>query len=148
MDGVVNRDHRGSAMPDFTVKDAAGKTLRFTSLKGKPVLVNLWATWCAPCVAELPSLNRLATLRGGDVKVVTVSQDMAKLESVAPFLKAKAPLLDPWLDPEGEWASFFDTTILPTSIYYDAQGREVWRYIGPREWDGMGASKLLAETVQ
>lgn len=145
---MVNRSHRGSLMPDFTVKDAAGKELRLTSLKGTPVLINLWATWCAPCVAELPALNRLAAKRGKGLKVVTVSQDMAKLETVAPFLKDKAPLLEPWLDPEGELTSHYDTTILPTSIYYDAQGREVWRYIGPRHWDNDKAAALLAETVQ
>lgn len=145
---MVNRSHRGSLMPDFTVKDAAGKELRLTSLKGTPVLINLWATWCAPCVAELPALNRLAAKRGKGLKVVTVSQDMAKLETVAPFLKDKAPLLEPWLDPEGELTSHYETTILPTSIYYDAQGREVWRYIGPRHWDNDKAAALLAETVQ
>lgn len=147
LDGVVNRAHRGSAMPDFTVKDAAGKELRLSSLKGTPVLINLWATWCAPCVAELPALNRLATQRGKGLKILTVSQDMAKLETVAPFLKEKAPLLEPWLDPEGELTTFYDTTILPTSIYYDAEGREVWRYIGPRHWDNDKAAALLAETV-
>ncbi|MFM5883995.1 MAG: TlpA family protein disulfide reductase [Novosphingobium sp.] len=144
---MVNRAHRGSAMPDFLIKDAAGKELKLASLKGKPVLINLWATWCAPCVAELPALNRLAQQRGGALQIVTVSQDMAKLETVAPFLAAKAPRLQPWLDPEGELTTFFDTTILPTSIYYDAQGREVWRYIGPREWDNAKAAALLAETV-
>ncbi|WP_296680814.1 TlpA disulfide reductase family protein [Novosphingobium sp.] len=135
-------------MPDFLIKDAAGKELKLASLKGQPVLINLWATWCAPCVAELPALNRLAETRGQGLKIVTVSQDMAKLDAVAPFLKAKAPLLEPWLDPDGEWSTFFETTILPTSIYYDAQGQEVWRYIGPREWDNDKAAALLAETVQ
>jgi thiol-disulfide isomerase/thioredoxin len=134
-------------MPDFTVKDAAGKELRLASLKGKPVLINLWATWCAPCVAELPALNRLAQQRGASLQIVTISQDMGKLETVAPFLAAKAPLLRPWLDPEGELTSHFETTILPTSIYYDAQGREVWRYIGPRQWDNDKAAAMLAETA-
>ncbi|MBS0474574.1 MAG: TlpA family protein disulfide reductase [Proteobacteria bacterium] len=148
LDGVINRAHRGSVMPDFTLKDASGKELRLASLKGKPVLINLWATWCAPCVAELPSLNALAQQRGDSLRIITVSQDMAKLETVAPFLKDKAPLLQPWLDPEGQLTTFYDTTILPTSIYYDAQGREVWRYIGPRHWDHGNGAAMLAETIQ
>ncbi|WP_232730125.1 TlpA family protein disulfide reductase [Novosphingobium kunmingense] len=147
LDGTVDRTRRGSAMPSISVSDAEGKDLALASLKGQPVLINLWATWCAPCVAELPALNRLAEKRGKSLRIVTVSQDMAKLETVTPFLKPKAPLLEPWLDPEGELGTFYDVTVLPTSIYYDAQGREVWRYVGPLEWDRDKAAALLAETV-
>ena len=65
-------------MPDFQLKDPAGKELNLASLKGKPLLINLWATWCAPCVAELPQLDKLAGDHPG-LKVLTVNQDMDKL---------------------------------------------------------------------
>ena len=145
LDGVINRAHRGSEIPDFTLKDPAGKEVRLTSLKGKPLLINLWATWCAPCVAELPALNRLAEKRGDSLKILTISQDMTQGERVAAFLQSKAPRLEPWLDPENTLTDHYDTTILPTTIYYDANGREVWRYIGPRHWDNDKAAAMLAE---
>jgi thiol-disulfide isomerase/thioredoxin len=145
LDGVINRSHRGSEIPDFVLKDASGKELSLTGLKGKPLLINLWATWCAPCVEELPALNRLAAKRAGTLKVLTVSQDMGQAEKVAAFLKDRAPLLEPWLDPENALTDHYDTTILPTTIYYDAQGREVWRYVGPRKWDNDLAAAMLAE---
>jgi len=130
-------------MPDFTLKDAAGESLTLASLKGKPVLVNLWATWCAPCVAELPQLDKLAS---GGLRVLTVSQDMNETGKVAGFLKDKgAPHLEPWLDPENDLSTQYAVSTLPTSIYYDAQAREVWRVTGPREWGSTDTATALAE---
>lgn len=143
---ALDRSHKGSEMPDFLLKDQTGKELRLASLKGKPLLINLWATWCAPCVAELPALDRLAGERTDRLKVLTVSQDMQKLETVAPFLKARgATRLEPWLDPEGELSVQYGAQLLPTSIYYDAQGREVWRFSGPRDWNDAETAALLDE---
>ena len=58
--GTLDISKRGEAMPELTFSDTEGKTLRTADLKGKPVLVNLWATWCAPCVKEMPLLDELA----------------------------------------------------------------------------------------
>ncbi len=145
--GVVDRSHRGSALPDFTLADPAGKTLRLASLAGKPLLVNLWATWCAPCVAELPTLQKLA--QQGKLRVLTVSQDMGEPEKVASFLKERGgPALEPWLDPKNDLSFHYATGTLPTTIYYDAKGREVWRYVGEQDWAGTQAAELLAEAAR
>jgi thiol-disulfide isomerase/thioredoxin len=143
--GPIERRHKGSELPDFTFKDAAGSEIQLKDLKGKPLLINLWATWCAPCVAELPALDRLAVLR--QFKVLTVSQDMAQPERIAPFLKRLGVVqLEPWLDPQNELAFHYGGVSLPTTILYDAKGREVWRVIGPRNWDDDAeVSVLLAE---
>lgn len=133
-------------MPDFVLKDPAGKELKLASLKGKPVLINLWATWCAPCVAELPALDKLAAAHQDSLKVLTVSQDMGKPEAIAPFLKQHGVTrLEPWLDAEGNLAMQYDVQTLPTSIYYDAQGREVWRLTGAHDWTSPDTAALLAE---
>ena len=139
--GAIDRSHKGEPLPDVTVQDPAGKTLKLNTLKG-PVLVNLWATWCAPCVTELPQLDKLAA---GSLRVVTVSQDMGDPAKVAEFLKGKAPHLEPWLDPENELAFRYGGGTLPTTIYYDAAGREIWRFVGGHDWTGGEAGKLLAE---
>ncbi len=144
--GTFDRSHKGSQLPDFVLKDPAGKDLRLASLKGKPLLINLWATWCAPCVAELPALDQLAGQSAASLKVLTVNQDMGKPEAVAPFLKTRGVTkLEPWLDPEGELAMHYNVQTLPTTIYYDAQGREVWRLTGAHDWTSADTAKLLAE---
>jgi thiol-disulfide isomerase/thioredoxin len=143
--GTVDRSHRGTDLPDLTVKDPAGKTLALTSLKG-PVLLNLWATWCAPCVAELPLLDRLAGEQAGKIKVVTVSQDMGDGAKVAAFLKSKGlTRLEPWLDPKNDLAFAYGGGTLPTTVYYDASGKEVWRLIGGHDWSNAETGRLLAE---
>jgi thiol-disulfide isomerase/thioredoxin len=142
--GEIDRSHKGSELPDFTLRDPAGGEIQLRSLKGKPLLINLWATWCAPCVAELPALDRLAAR--GAIKVLTVSQDMAEPAKVAAFLKQRgATRIEPWLDPENNLAFHYGSQTLPTSILYDARGREVWRITGPREWDDAETQVLLDE---
>jgi thiol-disulfide isomerase/thioredoxin len=144
--GTVDRSHKGEPIPPMMLRDASNRTLALDSLKGKPVLVNLWATWCAPCIAELPTLERLAGNSRATLKVLTVSQDMAKTENVAPFLKEKGGFnLEPWLDPKNELAFRYRAQTLPTTVLYDAGGKEVWRFAGGNEWDGVEAAKLIAE---
>ena len=132
-------------MPDLQLKDNAGKELNLASLKGQPVLINLWATWCAPCVAELPQLDKLAAENPG-LKVLTVNQDMDKLDRVAGFLADKGgPRLEPWLNSDNSLTFQFGAETLPATVYYDAQGREAWRIVGPREWLDAETKALLAE---
>lgn len=143
LNGTIDRSHKGEPLPDVTVKDPTGRSLALKDLKG-PVLVNLWATWCAPCVTELPLLDKLAADRA--LRVVTVSQDMEGGAKVAEFLKGKgATRLEPWLDPENDLAFRFGGGTLPTTVYYDSAGREVWRLVGGHDWSGPETAKLLAE---
>lgn len=143
--GTIDRSKAGSAIPDFTATSPDGRTLALPSLKGKPLLINLWATWCAPCVAELPTLDRLAAEKGGALRVLTISQDM-QTDKVADFLRQKGgPNLDPWLDEKSDLAFAYGAQTLPTTIYYGADGREVWRMVGGFDWAGAEAARLLAE---
>ncbi len=142
--GTLDRSHQGSELPDFTFKDSAGKELRLRGQKGKPLLINLWATWCGPCVAELPTLQQLARQREGKLTVLIVSQDMGKPETVGAFLKDRGiTRLGAWLDPGGELAEHYEAQTLPTTIYYDAAGREQWRWTGGRDWTSAETAKLL-----
>ncbi|EGD59743.1 thioredoxin family protein [Novosphingobium nitrogenifigens DSM 19370] len=143
-EGKIDRSHKGSKMPDITVHDAKGAKLRLLSLVGKPVLINLWATWCGPCVRELPTLDALAVREQGRLAVLTVSQDSGQPDKVAAKLSAQ-PHLPVWLDPENDLGFFYNTGVLPTSVLYDAQGREVWRMVGGHDWSGADTQALLAE---
>ena len=147
-DGVpkagVDRSKAGSAAPDATFVDAAGKTVGITDFKGKPVLLNLWASWCAPCVKELPMLDALG--RSGALQVVAVSQDSGPQPSVKAFLaKLGVSGLGAYHDPSMSLSGALNAQVLPTSVLYDAEGREVWRYTGDLDWTGAEAAKLLAE---
>lgn len=140
--GVIDRSHKGSELPDFTLKDPAGKELQLKGLKGKPFLLNLWATWCGPCVAELPQLDRLSA----KVKVVTINQDIGQSDKVGAFLKARGVTrLEAWLDPANDLAFHYEAQTLPTTIYYDAGGREVWRFTGAHDWESAETEGWLAE---
>lgn len=141
----VHRDFHGKPAPATVFNDPDGKPVRIADFKGKPVLVNLWASWCAPCVKELPTLDQLA--RSGRIQVLAVSQDTGPRASVAAFLKEhRITTLKPYQDPNmGLSGALGPDTVLPTSILFDADGKEVWRYIGDQDWTSADAAKLLSE---
>jgi len=146
--GTLSIENRGAAMPDFVLLDPAGKRLTSAELTGRPVLINLWATWCGPCILEMPMLDQLADGSGGKLRVLTVSQDLQGAEKVVPFFaQRKFKHLEPWLDPDNVLGQHYATGILPTTVLYDAQGREVWRMIGGHDWAGPRTTALLADTV-
>lgn len=145
---MIDRSHKGEAAPTaaFTGPDDAPVTL--ADFRGKPLLVNLWATWCGPCVAEMPTLDALAAKSGEAMTVIAVAQDLQGAEVVDPwFRKAGLKALQPYLDPENGLLDAANSA-LPTSIYYDAEGREIWRVVGAIDWQGDEAKALLAEGIR
>ncbi|MEM6908069.1 MAG: TlpA disulfide reductase family protein [Pseudomonadota bacterium] len=146
--GKIVRVNAGTAVPDLTFADPDGKTLELAKV-GEPVLLNLWATWCAPCVLEMPMLDRLADELAGEVRVITISQDIQGAEKVVPFFAEKGfQNLEPWLDPETELgANFADGGVLPQTILFDAQGREVFRVVGDYKWDSEEAIAAIREAL-
>lgn len=145
--GKIDRSFAGRPLPDVEVKDAAGKSLALASLAGKPVLVNLWATWCAPCVVEMPLLDRIAQDMDGRLSVVTVSEDFDGA-LVAPFFAKKGYRhLPQWLDPGNAVVmAYGGDASLPLSVLYDSTGKEVWRVTGGYDWASDAARKALAES--
>jgi thiol-disulfide isomerase/thioredoxin len=142
---VIQRGFRGQDAPDVAFADSNGKAVRLADFRGKPILLNLWATWCAPCVAEMPALEELAKNSGDKRHIVTVSQDYQGSTVVTPWMeKAGLTALPAYVDPENRLMDKFNSA-LPTTIYYDAKGKEVWRVIGAMDWMGAEAAALLAE---
>ena len=143
----ADRSRAGTPAPDVAFQNPDGGDFSFTKSKGVPFLVNLWATWCAPCVKELPTLQKLDERHAidGDLGIYIVSQDMSPKSAVDSFLTAKAIKLRSFLDPEMKLTGALGVEVMPTTILYDKQGREVWRYVGDLDWTGEEAAKLLAE---
>ena len=141
----VTRDNAGKAAPDVEMHDSNDRPSSLAAVTGKPVLVNIWATWCAPCVKELPTLQAISK-RKGSPRIIAVSQDMAPRSSVDAFLdQHKLGDLEVWQDPKMELSSAAGAEVLPTTILYNSEGREVWRYVGDLDWTGEEAAKLLAD---
>ena len=139
----VDRSHKGEAAPATSFKDATGIPTTLAAFKGKPVLVNLWATWCGPCVAELPTLEALA--KSGKIRVAAISQDTAAAAKVPAFLTEHgAPTLTAYLDDKMALASGWSAN-LPTTILFDSAGKEVWRWNGGNDWNSAAAAKLISE---
>ncbi len=146
--GKIDRTFAGTAMPSVQLTHTDGSTLDLASLKGEPVLVNLWATWCAPCVVEMPMLDNLAEELAGDVRVLTVSQDLTGAEAVAPFFaKYKFANLQPWMDRQNVLGFGFGGDSLPTTVLYNASGEEVFRVAGGYEWDGEEGIAQIREAL-
>lgn len=136
-----DRSHRGEAAPTAGFTDLAGTPRTMADFRGKPVLVNLWATWCAPCVKELPTLDRAAAT----IRVAAISQDMDGAAKVRPFLEQrKLARVEPYLDPKLSLGTAFAAN-LPVTILYDASGKEVWRRTGDFDWSSPDAAKAIAE---
>ena len=144
--GKVDRSHKGEAMPAMPFAQPGGAPATLASFRGHPLLVNFWATWCAPCVKELPTLDALAGRETGKMAVVAISMDMGGDAQVQPFWKSHGlTALTAYTDSKNALLTATGAAELPTTILYDAKGKEVWRASGGLDWTGADAAKLLAE---
>jgi thiol-disulfide isomerase/thioredoxin len=142
--GKLDTTHRGKAIAPSVFTAPNGKPVTLAAFKGKPVLVNLWATWCGPCVKEMPSLDRLAKRGAGKLVVLTVNQT-DNADAIAKWWTPRQfTMLQPYRDEDGKLGFDFESGVLPTTVLYDAQGKEVWRIVGGMDWDGARAKELLA----
>lgn len=144
--GILDRSHAGTAAPNIPFEDGEGRPTSMAAFRGKPVLVNLWATWCGPCIIEMPSLDSLAAREGEALEVLTLSQDLAGREAVTRFFaEHRFANLEAHLDKEMAFMMALRVDTLPTTILYDAEGKEVWRMTGRAEWESERVARLLDE---
>ena len=133
-------------LPDgATFNDGAGKAVGIDQFAGKVVLMNLWATWCAPCRKEMPDLDRLQAELGGDsFEVVAVSLDRGSADKARAFLnEIGVKSLDFYHDPDARLGFKLMAIGMPTTLLIDAKGREIGRLVGPAEWHSDDAKKLI-----
>jgi thiol-disulfide isomerase/thioredoxin len=136
-----------SPAPAIAFRDAEGTELTLADFRGRVLAVNFWATWCAPCVEEMPALDRLqASLSTKGVAVLAISVDRGGLRQVAPFFAVnELKNLPVYLDPSGNSMRAFAVRGLPTTIVIDAEGRERGRLEGAAAWDSPAAERLLLQ---
>jgi len=121
--------------PDFTLKDPLGGSHRLSGYRGKPVIVNFWATWCPPCRAEMPSMQRAwEAVKGEEILIlaVNVGEGVGAIDEFAANQPVGFPLL---MDPDAALMRTWPLKGLPTTFVVDPQGRLVYRAVGEREWD-------------
>ena len=133
----------------FTFADEAGASLDLSHWKGRVVLLNLWATWCAPCRKEMPELAQLQKEMGSDdFEVVALSEDLKGTEASAAFLKdAKAENLALYVDPKALALEAVQSVGLPTTLLIDRNGKEIGRLLGPAQWNSVEAKALIKEAI-
>lgn len=145
----IDRSHAGSPAPATEFEDPDGEPVSFAVFEGKPLLVNLWATWCTPCVAEMPTLDAYAGKAGDRLQVLALSQDTDGRAKVGAFFNQhRFRTLEPYLDPKMEMMGELKLDTLPTTILYDAKGREIWRVVGREDWGSERAATLLNEAFK
>ena len=134
-----------AAMPAITFNGPDGKPRTLTDWRGKVVLLNLWATWCAPCRREMPHLDRLkAKLGGENFDVVAVSVDRGGAEKPKAFLAEMGiSALQLYQDPTAQLGFTLMAIGMPATLLIDREGREIGRLVGPAEWDGPDAVRLI-----
>ena len=141
----------GKGVPalNFTFPGLDGKKVSLADYKGKVVLLNIWATWCAPCVAEMPSMEKLyQELKDEDFELLAVSVDESGVEVVTPFMKKHKLSFPVLLDTQGDIKSLYQLTGIPESFIMDKDGIIVEKVIGPRDWAASGVISYFRNLIQ
>lgn len=135
--------------PSMTFKGPGDQVMSLQDYKGKIVLLNVWATWCAPCVIEMPMLNALQEERGGDnFEVVTISVDRQQYDAAEFFKKNDLTALTPWHDGTYSLAAKVGAPGLPISIFYNKSGREIARVAGEVDWTSPEARAYIDHLLE
>jgi peroxiredoxin len=127
--------HEGKAAPEFTLKDPDGREVSLSSLKGKVVFLNFWATWCPPCKEEIPSMMKLnQKMAGKPFQMLAVSIDEGGKDAVTAFFKSSGFNLPFLNDPEQKLGKVYGITGVPETFIIDKQGLVVKKVIGGMDW--------------
>ncbi len=137
------------AVPSLSFKDGTGAPLSLENWKGRVVLVNLWATWCAPCRKEMPALAELQKLMGSaDFEVVAISVDQKGVTASSAYLKETgAENLGLYVDESTKTLNDLQGPGLPLTVLVDRKGHEIGRLLGPAEWTSEDAKALLLAAI-
>src|SRR5260370_4036055 len=137
------------ALPELRFVDGENRALSLADFLGRPVLLNIWATWCVPCRKEMPALDRLqAAIGDSEFVVLPLSIDRRGLPVVKQFYQELGlKSLGIYVDQSGNASSALNAVGVPTTLLIDRDGREIGRKIGPAEWDSPETIALIREQL-
>lgn len=137
----------GAALPGAPMQGLSGPSRLLSDFRGKPLIINVWASWCAPCRQEMGSLDRLARRYGGkQFAVIGISTDDYP-EKAKAFLKTSGSRFEHFIDTRLVLETLLGADRLPLTLLIDAQGRVLARHYGAKEWDSPEAVQVIARTL-
>lgn len=136
-------------LPALDIRDNESRPAGLDTFRGRPVLMNLWASWCLPCVAELPALDRLKPIIEPEgLRVVALCLDRSgAVGAVNTYARLGIKNLAVSVDYRRQAGESFGAAVLPTTLLLDSQGREVARFVGGAAWDGPESLALLRALI-
>jgi peroxiredoxin len=139
---------KGDLAPEFRLQKMDGSFVSLSELRGKVVMVHFWATWCPPCVEEIPTLDRLHhSLIGKDFEMLAVSVDEGGTEAVTPFIQKNRLDVPVLFDPGRDVAGQYGTYKFPETYIIDRQGVVRYKAIGPRDWTDPANVQILQNII-
>ncbi|MFQ5586878.1 MAG: TlpA disulfide reductase family protein [Thermodesulfobacteriota bacterium] len=146
--GVIQPRIRVEA-PAFTLTDLDGTERSLDEFKGKVILLNFWATWCAPCRDEMPAMEALwRRFKGKRFAVIAIAGDRGKMHRVGEFCRMHDVTFTVFLDPKGKVRNSYEVTALPTSYIIGRDGKITGKILGARKWDSGEAVRLVANLLE
>jgi len=134
----------GDRAPGFSLETLDGKTVSLADFRGKVVMVHFWATWCPPCVEEMPTLEQLArSMSAKDFEILAVSEDEGGAAAVNAFMQKNGLSIPVLLDPSGQTAKRYGTFKFPETYVIDREGVVRDKAIGPRDWRVPSSTNIL-----
>ncbi|HEX6910758.1 MAG TPA: TlpA disulfide reductase family protein [Longimicrobium sp.] len=139
----------GQAAPAYAAETLDGERGALSQMRGKPVLLNVWATWCHPCRQEVPALEQLHRAYGPrGLQVIGVSIDQGDQEQgIREFMHEFGASYPVWLDPDGEVATVFSTMGVPNTFLIGPDGQVLWKHVGPVKADDAELRRLIEESL-
>jgi peroxiredoxin len=139
----------GKLATDFKLPNLEGTTISLSSLRGKVILLNVWATWCGPCREEMPSIETLYEefRKDPDFVVLAVSQDSAGRGAVDSYVRKNGYKFAVLLDPENQVGDAYDVSGIPETFIIDRTGRIVAHHVGPYDWGQPKMREALRELI-
>ena len=138
----------GGVLREATMRGLNGPDRKLSAFRGKPLIINVWASWCPPCIAEMGSLERLAwSDLGQHFTVIGISTDDYP-EAAKGFLRKSQATMNHYIDRQLELENMLGADHLPLTLLVDAKGRVLYKVVGAREWDGPQAMALIRSTFR